>query len=195
MPKITEPTVAEHRARQLRVLLDAGRTLVAEEGLEALSLAALSRRVGLSRPSLYEYFGSRDDLVAAILEEELPDWAAALTEAIGGAGELRGKIEAYVAVHFEAVSDGRHAAATRLVEHARAEPARARIRAGHTRLLAPLTGALEAAGVPAPRLRAALVQGMIETAAALAERDPGAREQIAATVVDQALAGLTGDGG
>ena len=56
--------MAEHRANRLRALLDAGREIVATEGAEALTLASLARRVGLSRPSLYEYFRSREELVA-----------------------------------------------------------------------------------------------------------------------------------
>ncbi len=56
MPRISADTVAEHRANRLRALLDAGREIVATEGAEALTLASLARRVGLSRPSLYEYF-------------------------------------------------------------------------------------------------------------------------------------------
>ncbi|GAB3695349.1 TetR/AcrR family transcriptional regulator [Actinocorallia lasiicapitis] len=190
MPKISEPTVAEHRARQLRTLLDAARALVAEEGLESLSLAALARRVGLSRPSLYEYFRSKDDLVAAIVDEELPRWAAALEAAIAAPDDLRGKLRAYAAVHLDVMTDGRHAAAMQLVDHALAEPARARIRDGHDQLLRPLTDALAAAGVPAPALRAALIQGMVEAAVGLVTRDPSARPAITETLLSQALTGV-----
>ncbi|HEX2312387.1 MAG TPA: helix-turn-helix domain-containing protein, partial [Thermomonospora sp.] len=82
MPRISAPTIAEHRARQWRALLDAAGALVAEQGPQALSLAALARRVGLSRPGLYEYFPSRDDLVAALVEERLPRWTARVADAV-----------------------------------------------------------------------------------------------------------------
>lgn len=190
MPRISEPTVAAHRARQLRTLLDAARALVAEEGIEALSLAALARRVGLSRPSLYEYFRSKDDLVAAILEEELPRWAALVERAVDGPPDLFGKVEAYVRGQLEVMTDGRHAAAVQLVEHALAEPARERIRAGHAQLLRPLADALGAGGVPEPELRAALVQGIVDAAAGLAGRDPSAAPAIVDAAVAQAVHGL-----
>ncbi|MFC5746414.1 TetR/AcrR family transcriptional regulator [Actinomadura rugatobispora] len=193
MPRISEPTVAEHRARQLRILLDAARSLVAEEGLEALSLAALARRVGLSRPGLYEYFRSRDDLVAAIVEEELPRWAALVEGSLDASADLSGKVESYVRTQLEVMTDGRHAAAVALVEHALAEPARERIRDGHAQLLRPLTAALAENGIPEPELRAELVQGIVDAAAKLAQRRPG--ETAAATIVDaavaQAVRGLT----
>lgn len=191
MPKISEPTVAEHRARQLRTLLDTARTLVAEEGIEALSLAALARRVGLSRPSLYEYFRSKDDLVAAILEEELPRWAALAEEALAGPAGLEGKVEAYVRVLLEVMTDGRHAAAVALAEHALAEPALERIRVGHAQLLRPLVAALEDAGVPEPELRAELIQGLVDAAARLAQRRPGDVAGIVDATLAQATRGLS----
>ncbi|MFC4911712.1 TetR/AcrR family transcriptional regulator [Actinomadura gamaensis] len=191
MPRISEPTVAEHRARQLRTLLDAARALVAEEGIEALSLAALARRVGLSRPSLYEYFRSKDDLVAAIVEEELPRWAALVEQALTGPPDLVGKVGAYVRAQLEVMTDGRHAAAVQLVEHALAEPARERIRDGHAQLLRPLADALKDAGIPDPELRAALVQGIVDAAASLATRTPAAAETVVEAAVAQAVHGLT----
>jgi AcrR family transcriptional regulator len=190
VPKISEATVAEHRARQLRTLLDAARALVAEEGIEALSLAELARRVGLSRPSLYEYFRSKDDLVAAIVEAELPRWASLVEEALRGPGDLEGKVGAYIRVQLGVMTDGRHAAAVALAEHALAEPALERIRTGHAQLLRPLVDALEEAGVAEPALRAELVQGMVDVAARLAQRAPGDAETIIAATLAQATRGL-----
>ncbi|MFF4237526.1 TetR/AcrR family transcriptional regulator [Actinomadura geliboluensis] len=191
MPKISEATVAEHRARQLRNLLDGARALVAEEGIEALTLAALARRVGLSRPGLYEYFRSKDDLVAAILDEELPRWAALVERALGGADGLDGKVAAYVRCQLEVMTDGRHAAAVALAEHALAQSALDRIRAGHAQLLRPLAAALEAGGVPEPELRAELIQGLVDAAARLAQRRPSGAGAVVDATVAQAVRGLS----
>ncbi|MFG2005427.1 TetR/AcrR family transcriptional regulator [Spirillospora sp. NPDC048911] len=204
MPKISEATVAEHRARQLRTLLDAARSLVAEEGIEALSLAALARRVGLSRPSLYEYFRSKDDLVAAIVEDELPRWASLVDQALAGPPDLAAKVEAYVRVQLEVMTDGRHAAAVALVEHALAEPAQPgaaergsgaearRIRDGHAQLLRPLVTALGEAGIPGPELRAHLIQGIVDAAAKFVAERPGDAAEVISVAVVQALHGLDG---
>ncbi|MFB4309035.1 TetR/AcrR family transcriptional regulator [Actinomadura sp. GTD37] len=190
MPKISAATVAEHRARQLRNLLDGARALVAEEGIEALSLAALARRVGLSRPGLYEYFRSKDDLVAAIVEEELPRWASLVEEALAGAEGLDGKVAAYIRCQLEVMTDGRHAAAVALVEHALAEPAVDRIRAGHAQLLRPLVAALEAGGVAEAELRAELIQALVDAAAELAQRRPSGAEAVVEATLAQAIRGL-----
>ena len=190
VPRISEATVAEHRARQLRTLLDAARALVAEEGIEALSLAALARRVGLSRPTLYEYFRSKDDLVAAIVEEELPRWASLVEEALNGPDDLEGKVEAYIRVQLGVMTDGRHTAAVALAEHALAEPALDRIRDGHAMLLRPLVTALEEAGVAEAAVRAELIQGLVDAAARLAERAPNEAGSVVEATLAQAARGL-----
>ncbi|GAA3923533.1 TetR/AcrR family transcriptional regulator [Actinomadura viridis] len=190
MPRISEPTVAEHRARRLRTLLDAARALVAEEGIEALSLAALARRAGLSRPGLYEYFRSKDDLVAAIVEAELPRWASLVRGSLEESGDLTGKVESYVRTQLEVMTDGRHAAAVALVDHVLAEPARARIRDGHAQLLSPLVTALAEGGVPEPLLRAELIQGIVDAAARLAQDRPAQAGAIVRAAVAQAVHGL-----
>lgn len=194
MPRISERTVAEHRARQLRTLLDAAHALVAEQGPEALSLAALARRVGLSRPGLYEYFRSRDDLAAAIVEAELPRRAERIRTAMAGEPELTGRIAAYVRAQLEMMGDERHAAAAALAEHALSPPARARVLAGHTRLLDPLVAALGEAGVPEPQLRAELIQGVVDAAARALRRYDGAPDSVIEAAVDQAIHGVAARG-
>src|SRR5690606_19635538 len=55
MPRITAPTVAEHRKAQQRALLDAAREILAETGRPP-TFTALAERAGMARPSVYEYF-------------------------------------------------------------------------------------------------------------------------------------------
>ncbi len=49
-------------------ILDVARTLVVEDGWDRVSLRKVARRVGLSPPSLYEYFDGKDDMLAAVAE-------------------------------------------------------------------------------------------------------------------------------
>ena len=65
MPQIDAPTVAEHRAQQREALLDAAEAILLDAGHGALTFRALGERTGLARNSIYRYFGSRDDLIAA----------------------------------------------------------------------------------------------------------------------------------
>ncbi|MBB5954286.1 AcrR family transcriptional regulator [Saccharothrix tamanrassetensis] len=192
MPKISADTVAQHRANRLRDLLDAGRAIVAEEGPEALTLAALARRVGLSRPSLYEYFRSREELVAAIVTDELPEQARRLAEAVHAVSGIPAKVEAYLRTVLEIIVDGSHGAVVALSAHALPESSRQQIRDEHEKLLAPLAGVLVEARVPQPGLRALLIHGSVEAAARTVR--PGDAEQSEAVLralLDQTLHGMS----
>ncbi|GAA3862156.1 TetR/AcrR family transcriptional regulator [Saccharothrix violaceirubra] len=193
MPRISADTLAEHRANRLRTLLDAGRAIVAEEGAEALTLAALARRVGLSRPSLYEYFRSREELVAAIVGDELPEWGRRLAAAVRAADDVPAKIEAYLRTELEIIADGSHSAVVALSAHALPEASRDLIRTEHGKLLEPLVDVLAQADVPRPGLRALLVHGAVEAAArTLRPGDAAQYEEVVAALLDQVLHGLGG---
>lgn len=187
MPRITAPTLAQHRSRQLHALLEAAREIVREAGPQALTLAALARRVGLSRPSLYEYFPSRDDLVVALLAEDVPAWADRLRAALAAHGTLEEQVAAFVRAELELMRE--QAMAVALIEHALTP--RERVRREHARLLRPLVDALAAAGVPEPELRAELVEGVVTAAGhrLYAGADP---ETVIAAAVAQAVHGIGG---
>ncbi|RMI46069.1 TetR/AcrR family transcriptional regulator [Streptomyces triticirhizae] len=91
---IEQPLNARSR-RTRQAILAATRALLEERGLDALTMAAVAERVGVSRRGLYLHFASRGELVAALfdyvagvegLERSLehvwaaPDSPAALTE-------------------------------------------------------------------------------------------------------------------
>ena len=63
-------TPRERRAQNTRqAILDAARELVSEHGPYGLSLREVARRIDYSPAGLYEYFDSKDELLAAVLEE------------------------------------------------------------------------------------------------------------------------------
>lgn len=65
-----DATAAERRRARTRAdILDAAWQLCREEGLAALSLRELARRVGLRAPSLYSYVESKDDIYDAMFAE------------------------------------------------------------------------------------------------------------------------------
>lgn len=66
---MTEPTY--HHGHLREALLDAGRALLAEGGLSALSLRELARRVGVSPAAPYHHFRDKAELVAALVEDGL----------------------------------------------------------------------------------------------------------------------------
>lgn len=89
---IDDPSNARSR-RTRDALLAAARALLEERGFEALTMAAVAERAGVSRRAVYLHFGSRSELVGALFPyvaaveglaaslrpvEEAPDAVAAL---------------------------------------------------------------------------------------------------------------------
>lgn len=63
-------------AERSRRIIDASYDILAEEGLEGLTIRAVLTRTGLSRRAFYERFAGKDDLVLAVFEHTIS--AAAL---------------------------------------------------------------------------------------------------------------------
>jgi AcrR family transcriptional regulator len=67
MPKIETQTLSQHRDWRRSQLIDAAAAIALESGGEAVTVAAVAARAGLSRTSVYEYFASSADLAADLI--------------------------------------------------------------------------------------------------------------------------------
>lgn len=65
-----EPTPRERRSERSRqTILQAALALVIEKGLHKLSLREIARRADYSPAGLYEYFGSKDEIIEALVRD------------------------------------------------------------------------------------------------------------------------------
>jgi len=81
MPRIRASSIGEHKAITRNQILSATQELLAETGSADLNLADVAAAAGIGRTTLYEYFRDRDDLIASLVEETLPE---VLDELISG---------------------------------------------------------------------------------------------------------------
>lgn len=72
MPRIRAANIAEHKAQMREQLLDAAQSLFRQQGYEETSLGDVAASVGVGRTTVYEYFADKDDLLATLVEETLP---------------------------------------------------------------------------------------------------------------------------
>jgi AcrR family transcriptional regulator len=164
MPRIDAATVAEHRARQRAALLVAAEELLLTEGYDALNFAAVAKRAGLARSSVYEYFVSLDDLVASLVEQTLPRWLTQLTAQIERARTPRTQLIAYIRTQLDMVVDGSHRLAVVLGQVPLSGEVRARIGAVHQQFAPNITDVLANLGHRDPRAGAAYVQAVVNEA-------------------------------
>lgn len=164
MPRIAAPTLAEHRAMQIRTLRSTVRSLLRENPETPPTLAEIASHAGLSRSSLYQYVSSRDELLLDSLMESAPRWRALCAEAIATAATPVEEALTFLDAALELlVGPERGLAGTLLCRWP--EERRAQAEEARAEFLGPLRESL--AGVPAadPDAAAEFLTGLTVTAA------------------------------
>src|SRR5258705_11498229 len=77
------------REEARRAILDATELLLIESGGFDFSIRSLSKRCGYSAPTVYHYFGDKDGLIDALLEERVAGLADAIERVEHGRDALR----------------------------------------------------------------------------------------------------------
>jgi AcrR family transcriptional regulator len=75
-----------HHGDLRRSLLQAGRQILADQGVDALTLRAVARRAQVSQAAPYHHFNGKAELVSAIAQHGFEDFAAALRAGAAAAG-------------------------------------------------------------------------------------------------------------
>jgi AcrR family transcriptional regulator len=180
------PKLGYHHGDLPAALLQAAGQLLEKEGVEGLSLRALTRRTGVSHAAPYRHFRDRESLLAALAAEGFAMLAQAQREA--ATGGLRAMGEAYVRFALE------HPQRFRLMFGSQVRIARhARLREVATTSFAALSGALasrvgDAPGAGEASIAAwALVHGLshllLDRKLAAAPDDPARRQEFVRAVL------------
>jgi AcrR family transcriptional regulator len=169
MPKITAATLADHQIAQRRALVEAAMRTLLESGATAITPAAVGRRAGLARSSVYQYFPSTAALIEAVVEESFPPWNEALQEALAGIDDPAARITAYIDATLRLTAEGHHRAAGALLTAELPAAVQNRLNELHRQTTAPLAAAVRDLGVPDPALTGRLLGGLLQAAMAAVE--------------------------
>jgi len=164
MPKISAPSIVEHRELRRQQLISAALELALGEGAEAVTVAAVAKKAGLARSSIYEYFASSADLIADLILEELDYYSNRLAVAIVDATDPFEKIEHWIAEGLRYVADGRHMLVKSLNTISAPEFRKEEIAMGHRKMIAPLRQALVETGIKDPAAAAAFLSSVTDAA-------------------------------
>ena len=93
-------TAAARRAQ----LIDIGRTVFAKRGFEATSVEEIAARAKVSKPIVYEHFGGKEGLYAAIVDHEVDQIVSRMVAAIT-AGSARERLERAVLAFLSYVQE------------------------------------------------------------------------------------------
>jgi len=191
VPKINTEKLAQHREWRRQQLIDAAAAIALESGGEAVTVASVAERAGLSRTSVYEYFASSAELTADLVIDELNGFVSALTEAIKNPENPELAIEQWITAALRYIADGRHLLAKALSATDTPKDRAAEIGASHRALLAPLRNSLEEMQISDITQAMALIQSATDVATKRIEGGADADLEIATTTAF-CIAGLKG---
>jgi AcrR family transcriptional regulator len=159
-------------------LLDAAKQLVAEQGFHALSIEAVARAAGITRPIVYRHFDDLGALLEALVEREttraLDQLGSFLPADLGGDGDPRPGLLAALDGYLHAVRDDPVTWRLVLMPPEGAPGLLGeRIAAGRAAVVAQLAEAVgPRAGSPDPELTARALSAVADEAARLTLADP-----------------------
>ena len=85
-------------------LLDVGRTLFADKGFEVVSVEEIAAKAGVSKPVVYGHFGGKEGLYAVVVDREMNDLLASISDALT-AGTARALLEQAGMALFDYIDD------------------------------------------------------------------------------------------
>lgn len=123
----------------LRVALE----LIHEQGSEAVSMAVLAEKTGLSRPAIYQYFASREHVLAELVINEMADLSNAVDRLVEGLGDPLERVRVWIHYCLAHLASDQHAAIRQISMDSLPDDQRGVVRALHgyftTTLVTPLS--------------------------------------------------------
>jgi AcrR family transcriptional regulator len=188
-PKIQAATVIEQRQMRQRQLIDAALAIALESGAANITVAAVAKRAGLARSSMYEYFSSSADLIADLVIEELALYQKRLAHAVRDTEDPYEYIELWIAEALQYVVDGRHMLIKSLNSATIPEFRRDEISQGHRNLMTTISAPLQEIGLTDIRGAMSYLQNTIEAASVRIESGSDSEIEIRSAQI-YAIAGL-----
>lgn len=197
MPKIRAASIDEHKELTRRSLLDAAWRVIDEAGTAEVPLGEIALSAGVGRTTFYDYFDDRDDVIASLVEEKLPDVIAELIDSVPDELETTKRLARLASATVEFVATDRVFGVILHREVGRMGPeAQERIRESHSQLATELSsmyrkGVSEGAFRPMPAyLAGRLIQDTIMSAARALIEDDSRRDEVTEGVGAFLLGGL-----
>ena len=82
MPRIRAGNIEEHKELTRGEILTTAEELFSEHGYQETSLGDIAAFVGIGRTTLYEYFKDKEDLLASLVDETLPQVFKEMAESV-----------------------------------------------------------------------------------------------------------------
>ncbi len=175
-----------------QLILDATLNLISNASPEDLSVAQIAEATGLSRPAIYQYFSSKEDIFAELTINDLADLSNELDRLLLGIDDCMEQVRVWLHYTLAHLSGEEHKLIRRISMSSLPEEKRGMVGAMHGYIMMSLLSPLENLGVEDP---SAMGHHIFSAVAATANRiDEGwDYTQQAGSLEKFALAGIEAD--
>jgi AcrR family transcriptional regulator len=184
-------TPAPVRDERQDAILQAAQSLIAEQGVEAVSMAELAKATGLSRPAIYQYFASKDHVLAELVINEMADLSNAIDEHIAKFEDPMERIRIWIHYTLAHLASAEHRVIREISIASLPEESRGMINAMHGHFMMALVSPVGQIGVRDVTATCHLIYASV--AAAAKRIDEGSEYVREAAALEQfTVAGIAG---
>jgi len=151
-------------ARQ-EAVLNAAVELIAAQGLEAVTMAALGKKTGLSRPAIYQYFASREHVLGELLINEMADLSNEIDRLISGIEDPLERVRVWIHYSLAHLASSEHRVVRQISIDSLPIDQRGMLKAMHGYFMISLITSLRDLGVEEPSSLSSMIFGSIASAA------------------------------
>ena len=188
--------MVRHKVRDERQesILAAAQHLIATHGVDAVSMSSLAESTGLSRPAIYQYFASREHVLAELVINEMADLSNAIDEMIATLDDPMERVRVWLHYSLAHLASAEHRAIRQISMATLPDESRGLLRAMHGHFMTALISPLAELGIPDAPATCHLLYASVAAAAERIDegsdfvREASALERFAVAGIEGALA-------
>jgi len=146
-------------------ILQAALDLIGQSGPEAVSMAVLAEKTGLSRPAIYQYFSSREHVLAELVINEMADLSNAIDHLVAGLDDPLEQVRVWIHYSFAYLASDSHVAIRKISLNSLPDDRRGVVRALHGHFTTTLVSPLLELGIEDAPALAGMIFGAVGAAA------------------------------
>jgi AcrR family transcriptional regulator len=159
---VTQTRISDERQE---AILEAAHSLIAANGVEGVSMAELAKATGLSRPAIYQYFASKDHVLAELVINEMADLSNAIERHIEGLADPMERIRIWIHYSLAHLASAEHRIVREISIASLPEESRGMINAMHGHFMVALLSPIREIGVKDVTATAHLIFASVAAAA------------------------------
>lgn len=145
-------------------ILDAALAQIKENGVESLTMSRLGQLTGMSRPAIYQYFASREHVLAELLINDLADLVNEIDSQVSASTDAIEQIQVWISYSLSHLVSGEHSIIREISEVSLPADLRGLVRALHGQFMLGLMSPVRELGIASVESACHFVYSAVQSA-------------------------------